>query len=37
MQFGVLAQDILPTAELRDQIETIIDRKKLGGKLKREP
>ena len=37
MQFGVLAQDILPTGELRDQIETLIERKKLGDKLKREP
>jgi uncharacterized protein len=37
MQFGVLVQDILPNGELRDQIETLIERKKLGDELKREP
>lgn len=37
MQFGVLVEDILPKGELRDQIENLIERKKLGDELKREP
>ncbi len=37
MQFGVLVQHILPKGELRDQIETLTERKKLGDELKREP
>lgn len=37
MQFGVLVEDLLPNGELRDQIENLIERKKLGDELKREP
>ena len=37
MQFGVLVENMLPAGELRDQIENLIERKKLGDELKREP
>ena len=37
MQFGILVEDMLPKGELRDQIENLIERKKLGDELKREP
>ena len=37
MQFGVLVEDLLLKGELRDQIDNLIERKKLGDELKREP
>lgn len=37
MEFGVLVENLLSNGELRDQIEKLIERKKLGDELKREP
>ncbi|MFM9902956.1 MAG: nucleotidyltransferase domain-containing protein [Pyrinomonadaceae bacterium] len=36
MEFGVLVNDILEPGKLRTEIETLIERKKLGDELKRE-
>jgi uncharacterized protein len=37
VEFGVLVENMLPVGELRDEIENLIKRKKLGDELKREP
>ncbi len=37
MEFGVLVNALLPGGTLRDEIQRLIERKKLGDELKREP
>ena len=36
-EFGVLVNNLIPVGNLRDEIESLIERKKLGDELKREP